>query len=142
MREGYRQLEGLVGDLKAVIARLLASSGASRPAAEHPAATEAAPESPPPQPAAGPARASEGDGLRRGELEARQLASTATASEERGVEMAEALALAVERLRQRAEAAVAEPVQPSRPPLGRQPHKHSMSLVRRWRIRRKQRRGR
>jgi hypothetical protein len=58
------------------------------------------------------------------------------------VEMADALAAAVERLRARAQAMTpdAEQVVPARelPPS----HKHSMSLVRRLRIRRKQRRGR
>ena len=61
----------------------------------------------------------------------------------RSEEMADALATAVERLRARAEASVA--VQPDTsgiPSEGRPSHKHSMSLIGRWRLRRKQRRGR
>ena len=56
--------------------------------------------------------------------------------------MAEALAAAVERLRARAEAAVPEelPAATKVPELPR--YKHSLSLVGRWRIRRKQRRSR
>jgi chaperonin cofactor prefoldin len=62
----------------------------------------------------------------------------------RSEEMADALAAAVERLRARAQASVAtQPdVTPSAPPAAREPHKHSMSLIGRWRMRRKQRRGR
>jgi DNA repair exonuclease SbcCD ATPase subunit len=61
----------------------------------------------------------------------------------RSEEMADALAAAVERLRARAEATVAQrPDTPSVPPIVREPHKHSMSLIGRWRLRRKQRRGR
>jgi hypothetical protein len=61
----------------------------------------------------------------------------------RSEEMAGALAAAVERLRARAETAV-PPVQltDSVAPVVRVPHKHSMSLIGRWRLRRKQRRGR
>lgn len=94
------------------------------------------------------------------------------ASEQRGAEMADALAAAVERLRARAEAMPAAPsetleeppgppVEPPAParldepkrlapvverpapaPSARIPHKHSMSWIARQRIRRKQRRGR
>jgi chromosome segregation ATPase len=61
----------------------------------------------------------------------------------RSEEMADALAAAVERLRARAEATVAQrPDTPSVPPIVREPHKHSLSLIGRWRLRRKQRRGR
>lgn len=61
----------------------------------------------------------------------------------RSEEMADALAAAVERLRARAEATVAQrPDTPGVPPIVREPHKHSMSLIGRWRLRRKQRRGR
>ena len=145
MREGYRQLEGLVGDLKTIIARLLAVRGDSSPP---PAARVA----PPPtvlassqaHPAAGPVPAGEGEGLTRGEIVGRRLASTVApaAEEPRGLEMTEALAAAVERLRLRAEATVAEPARSPQAVLRPQPHKHSMSLIRRLRIRRKQRRGR
>lgn len=65
----------------------------------------------------------------------------------RSEEMADALAAAVERLRARAQEGVA--TQPQTPPpvastvpAARISHKHSMSLIGRWRLRRKQRRGR
>lgn len=61
----------------------------------------------------------------------------------RSEEMADALAAAVERLRARAEATVAQrPDTSGVHPIVREPHKHSMSLIGRWRLRRKQRRGR
>jgi len=62
----------------------------------------------------------------------------------RSEEMADALAAAVERLRARAQAGAADPQQSpsSVPPVAHEPHKHSMSLIGRWRLRRKQRRGR
>ncbi len=61
----------------------------------------------------------------------------------RSEEMADALAAAVERLRARAQASVAaQPGTPSVPTVVRPSHKHSMSLLGRWRLRRKQRRGR
>jgi chromosome segregation ATPase len=61
----------------------------------------------------------------------------------RSEEMADALAAAVERLRARAEASVpVQPDPPSVPPVERPSHKHSRSLIGRWRLRRKQRRGR
>jgi hypothetical protein len=61
----------------------------------------------------------------------------------RSEEMADALAAAVERLRARAETTV--PVvqpPPSVAPVVRPAHKHSLSLIGRFRLRRKQRRGR
>jgi chaperonin cofactor prefoldin len=61
----------------------------------------------------------------------------------RSEEMADALAAAVERLRARAQESVAaQPDTPGVSPIVREPHKHSMSLIGRWRLRRKQRRGR
>jgi chromosome segregation ATPase len=62
----------------------------------------------------------------------------------RSEEMADALAAAVERLRARAQESVASQpdTTPGAPPTAREPHKHSMSLIGRWRMRRKQRRGR
>jgi hypothetical protein len=58
--------------------------------------------------------------------------------------MADALAAAVERLRARAQESVASGPQRTlpAPPAAREPHKHSMSLIGRFRMRRKQRRGR
>jgi hypothetical protein len=58
----------------------------------------------------------------------------------RSEEMADALAAAVERLRARAQESAAP--QPEATPVAGAPHKHSMSLIGRWRLRRKQRRGR
>ena len=65
-------------------------------------------------------------------------------SRPRSEEMADALAAAVERLRARAQESVASQsdTTPGAPPTAREPHKHSMSLIGRWRMRRKQRRGR
>ncbi len=61
----------------------------------------------------------------------------------RSEEMADALAAAVERLRARAQESVAvQPDTPNVPPVERPSHKHSLSLIGRWRLRRKQRRGR
>jgi chromosome segregation ATPase len=62
----------------------------------------------------------------------------------RSEEMAQALAAAVERLRARAEVGVAaQPdTMPAVAPIARVSHKHSMSLIGRLRLRRKQRRGR
>lgn len=61
----------------------------------------------------------------------------------RSEEMADALAAAVERLRARAQESVsAQPTPSDVPPVVQEPHKHSMSLIGRWRMRRKQRRGR
>jgi chromosome segregation ATPase len=62
----------------------------------------------------------------------------------RSEEMADALAAAVERLRARAEVGVAQQpdATPAVAPVPRTPHKHSMSLIGRLRLRRKQRRGR
>jgi chromosome segregation ATPase len=64
------------------------------------------------------------------------------AGQARGAEMADALAAAVERLRARAEvAAPAARDAVARPPAPPS-HKHSLSLIGRWRFRRKQRRSR
>jgi hypothetical protein len=58
-------------------------------------------------------------------------------------ELADALESAVLRLQQRAaQAPTAAPGEPLPPSVARPRHKHSMSLIQRWRIRRKQRRGR
>jgi hypothetical protein len=76
---------------------------------------------------------------------ARPYASTsAEPLQQRGQEMADALAVAVERLRARAEnvpaAAPQSPPETRPEPVERVPHKHSMSLIGRIRFRRKQRR--
>ncbi len=92
-----------------------------------------------------------------------QPAQEPTSARPRSEEMAEALAAAVERLRARAQESAVEQAEttpagtaeilvqaplaapaaiPVAPPEQRAPHKHSMSLIGRWRLRRKQRRGR
>jgi chromosome segregation ATPase len=70
--------------------------------------------------------------------------SSSPSARPRSEEMADALAAAVERLRARAQesAAVGPDATPTTPPVVRVSHKHSMSLIGRWRLRRKQRRGR
>ena len=133
MRDGHRRMETLVGEMKGIVARVSS------------------------------ALASDGEEV--------ALARQPLPPEQRGAEMADALAAAVERLRARAEAAAPEPSEaispasepvaqpvaraptqeperlapvvqrPSAPPLERIPHKHSLSWVKRQRIRRKQRRG-
>lgn len=153
MRLGHRQIEGIVGDMKAIVARLLAACAevSARPAPPPPRAAqgeERAPRAPErKRPPVGEAPAPP---IPRPEAPAREGLSLAAPArpaggpeaEARGEEMANALADAVERLRQRAEDSSAAA---GEPPAGRvqaAPHKHSMSLIRRWRIRRKQRRGR
>jgi hypothetical protein len=120
MRQGHGQMERLVAEIKTIVER--ATRAALRP---QPAAALAE------QPAA-PAGVSKGQ----------QLAAPESTEETRGAEMAEALAAAVERLRARADAAVPEQAPAARkvPELPR--YKHSLSLVGRLRIRRKQRRSR
>jgi chromosome segregation ATPase len=75
---------------------------------------------------------------------ARESSSSSPSARPRSEEMADALAAAVERLRARAEesAAVQPDTTPTVPPVVCLSHKHSMSLIGRWRLRRKQRRGR
>ncbi len=130
VRAGQRQMEALVGELRGVASRLGAAlAGAESAAQPAPVSATAGPRFP--QPAV-PGQAPAG------------LGSTPRAlpAEVRGVEMADALAAAVERLRARAEAAPALHEVAAEPRLKPPPHKHSMSLIRRWRNRRKQRRSR
>ncbi len=129
MRRGHRRVEGLVGDLTGVVARLRAAAATAPPDASE---REGLP------------RAAEGD---RGTAHRDQ--------------MAEALAAAVERLRARVEDVGEEPSaaggarrEPGREPgpepptrlsaprSSAAPHKHSMSALTRWKIRRKDRRRR
>jgi hypothetical protein len=138
VREGYRQIEGIVSDMKAIVARLLVacSGAAARPAYRLTPPMHAAPREPDaqarwelvPEPPAPPPPSRERPAGPRGEG--------------RGEEMADALADAAERLRRRAESSTAAAQGPSAPTVEPAPHKHSMSLITRWRIRRKQRRGR
>ena len=114
MRRGHRRVEGLVAELRAMVARLK-SAGAE------PVPLQRAPEEPEPRP------------------EAPKLAVPSAAVEVQHAQMADALAAAVERLRARAQA---HPEHPLAPASMAAAHKHSMSLIRRWRIARKQRRER
>jgi hypothetical protein len=132
MREGLRRAEGLVGELRGVVVRM--RSGSLAPAArERPARRDREP---------------------RGDLRAPERSGP---EEERRDEMAQALAAAVERLRARVEAAGEAPADADRvaseprvtpegplpaPAVKRPVHKHSMSLLTRLRIRRKERRKR
>ncbi len=162
IREGHRRMEGLLGEVRAVVGRLGTVLASARRAPRPPAA-------PPPPPPVSPA--------------------ARLAGEQRGAEMADALAAAVERLRERALSAPPLPEDPEEPggPAGEQrpalpgrapdaraptppplvaaerpaepapaaqaprdtaagtprgkTHKHSESLIRRLRNRRKQRRS-
>lgn len=169
MRRTHRSAQGLVGELADALARLKGVSAAGArpqppsttqapateaatppvevapPRAEVAAAPVEAPLSRPaqaPPPRATPPRAVAPPPSPGGTVEPRGEA----AAQARSGEMAEALAAAVERLRARVEQQVAGP--PAR--VGTHPpHKHSMSLIARWRAavrgrreRRKQRRGR
>jgi DNA repair exonuclease SbcCD ATPase subunit len=112
VRRGHGQMEQLVAEMKTIVERL----------------THAVAVRPPPPPADA-SLAQEAPALRQ-------------PGDARGVDMAEALAAAVERLRARAEATPLEgsPHPPSHP--APPAHKHSLSLIGRWRLRRKQRRSR
>jgi len=129
MRQGHRQMEGLVGEMKEIVAHLTVAMSAREAVAPTVAYAEQAPatEAALVQPLGQAGLAGSG---------------SAAAAQARAEEMATALAAAVERLRARAEAAPAvAPQAPTQSPV-RVPHKHSMSLIGRWRFRRKQRRGR
>ena len=127
LRDGSMQVAAIVGEVRGLLERLIASAGTVGPA-WGPAAQA---QSPP------------------GREELSQMAAEVAApadgesgvQEERGAEMADALAAAVERLRARAQAADAPSVQAAAPPAARPVHKHTMSFIARWRLRRKQRRG-
>jgi hypothetical protein len=131
MRQGHLQMEGLLGDVRRIVQRVLVAARAESAAEETPAPVR------PASPVEAPATA----GVTHGSLQ-----RPAAPSEARGAEMSEALAAAVERLRARAEAAAAthqhQQQQPRTVYVERPPHKHSMSLIRRLLNRRKQRRSR
>jgi len=149
MRDGHRRMETLVGDMKTLIAQLTRALTTREVAAEPSAASAtAAPPplstaSPEPPPMTSPARAGTPP-EHAGQAPAApvRLAPPAGGEQPRGEEMAEALAAAVERLRARAEAAPAPPAELQPPAPAHVPHKHSLSLIRRLRNRRKQRRSR
>jgi hypothetical protein len=123
MREGHGRVEVIVGEMKQIVARL-AEAISARAAAPPPAPPPLAPSAPLARPAP------------------QQQPPPSAIAQARGEEMAEALAAAVERLRARAEAAPPAATEVAPPAAVRVPHKHSMSLITRWRIRRKQRRAR
>jgi hypothetical protein len=176
MRRTHRSAQGLVGELADALARLKGVSAASArpqpPSTAQAPATEAA--TPPAEAATPPAEVTpppaevaaacvEASLLRPAQARpprvtapraatlppspgSRVESRSEAAAQARSGEMAEALAAAVERLRARVEEQVARP--PAR--VGTHPpHKHSMSLIARWRVavrgrreRRKQRRER
>jgi hypothetical protein len=155
MRLGHRQMQEILGDVKSIVEGRGAAAPKNPPAPagealpapvallslEPSSGGSLAPAAPTPRaPTPTFSQATMHDVF----AEVRHLASadSQTAGESRGVEMADALAAAVERLRARAEAAAPVEVHPSRPTAARAPHKHSMSLIRRLLNRRKQRRKR
>jgi hypothetical protein len=152
MRVGHRQIEAIVGDMKGIVARLLAACSAVSSRPEPPPATAAVPEARAPTALAGELLVGEPAALQAPPPppqvhEGRSPVppghdATVVEAEARGAEMADALADAVERLRQRAEAGATVPEGSPVARVGTAPHKHSMSLIKRWRIRRKQRRAR
>ena len=128
LRLGHRRLELIAHELRAGMADLRAAAAAG-PAAAAQAPAWPRPEQPTAAPSAEPIAAR------------RQFAAPASpmGTAAGNGEMVEALAAAVERLRARvAEGPVASPTAASAPPR----HKHSMSLIGRWRMARKQRRQR
>ena len=128
LRLGHRRLELIAHELRAGMADLRAAAAAG-PAAAAQAPAWQRPEQPTAAPSAEPIAAR------------RQFAAPASpmGTAAGNGEMVEALAAAVERLRARvAEGSPASPTAASAPPR----HKHSMSLIGRWRMARKQRRQR
>ncbi len=154
MRSGHRQLGGLLGDLRGIVERLAAGLDSEQRGrrADAPVAPLAplerslAPLEPPPAPPApAPPAAAPAPAQAPPAAAVAPAAQPSAAAEARGVEMADALAAAVERLRARAEAVpeAEQPVHvPPPAPAAQATHKHSMSLIKRVRIWRKQRRGR
>jgi hypothetical protein len=150
MRRGHREVEGLVGELRDVVARLATRARAQRP--HEPVGS-------PDPPSIAAATRPERDVLAGGEPDGNDPASSASsgAGTARGGEMADALAAAVERLRARAQdesdapanakearddPGIALAAPPGAPGANPSQNKHSMSLLARWRIRRKDRRER
>jgi chromosome segregation ATPase len=120
MRDGHRRVREIVAELRRVILRL--SDTQLRPSADLTVGVRLV--RPVPEP-----------------LDAAEVGCLAGDGTERRDEMAEALAVAVQRLRARAQE---QPSEPQRPVVARRqpPHKHSMSLIARLRAARKQRRKR
>lgn len=142
MRSGHRQLQEILAEVKRIIERLSAGVGDAARATQSPAAAAPSAHPPAPTPRAPTPTFSQAS-MHDVFAEVREVAAVpGDGGEERGAEMADALAAAVERLRARAQAAAAVEVQPQSPAVVRVPHKHSMSLIRRALNRRKQRRKR
>ena len=146
MREGHLRMESLLGDMRGLVERL--TSALTAAAARQTSAAVAPLASPLPLPPAQPQpqpqlreRLAPGQSWPERQDATSESITPDPAAEARGAEMAEALAAAVERLRARAEVSAAPAPEPSTPAVLRPPHKHSMSLIGRWRNRRKQRRG-
>jgi hypothetical protein len=137
MRSGLRGAVGLVGEVGDLVARLK-QEAFQPPPVSPPLPAPLQPLQPAPPVARAPVPlASSGEGLlARG---GQPLPSAVRPAEGQHLEMAEALAAAVERLRARVEE---QPEHPRVAPPVRPSHKHSRSLIGRWRIARKQRRER
>jgi hypothetical protein len=146
MREGYLKMESLLGGMRGLVERLTSALTAE---AERRASVGVQPTAsplpiPPAQPQPQPQlreRLAPGQSWPARQAASSESSTPDPAAEARGAEMAEALAAAVERLRARAEVSAAPVSEPTAPAALRPPHKHSMSLIGRWRNRRKQRRG-
>jgi hypothetical protein len=105
IRAGHHRMEGVLGEVKGIVGRLAAAvRSASPPAPAAAALAQPAPAAPAPE--AAPASIPLPITL------APAAPSTAAVGEQRGAEMAEALAAAVERLRARAESVPVEPPEP------------------------------
>ena len=151
MRAGHTQMAGLLGDVRGLIERL--ASAATKPRASAPPPLPASLTTtarvagavhtqPRERPASAAPPAAAAPTAPAAARSPKPLPATPVAgAETRGVEMADALAAAVERLRERALSA--PELEPERIALKvvRPAHKHSLSLIGRIRLRRKQRRG-
>jgi hypothetical protein len=149
MRRGHRRVEGLVEELRRVVGRLKdaasaaaprAPAGEARPAGEVTPGGEAGPGgevTPRGEARPGGEVTPGGEAGPRGEPSPGPGTTGPEGAE--GTEMADALAAAAERLRARAQEQLAE----ARAPVPRAaPHKHSMSLITRWRLALRRRRER
>jgi hypothetical protein len=144
MREGHLKMESLLGDMRGLVERLTGALAAESERRDSVPAQASV--TPPPAPPAPPQpqmreRLAPGASWPVQHRDTDESSTPDPAAEARGAEMAEALAAAVERLRARAEVSVAPLAEPTAPAVVRPAHKHSMSLIGRWRNRRKQRRG-
>jgi hypothetical protein len=149
MSRGHRLMQGLVGELRELVVGLTAAlaseparheqaGSASLSAAPEPRVFAHVEEAPPPTPPPTGAADLAPEPASQPPREARPGGVPSAEEQRAGEEMAEALAAAVVRLRERAQESV------PRPPAARPPHKHSMSLITRWRlaIRRRRKRSR